>query len=104
MRYIVNFSTGLASFEAARRTLEELFRARINPNVSILRDRRGGITQSLTLRQFREEIESGVHTPAPFEWGGCGCFAPSPQMRMDDLLLEVRRYSQENDRQGAKPQ
>lgn len=81
---------------------EELFRAQINPNVSILRDRRGSVSKPLTLHQFREEIESGVRKPAPFDWGGCGCFAPSPQMRMDDLLLEARRYSQENERQGAK--
>lgn len=83
---------------------EELFRAQINSNVSILRDRRGGVTQPLPLSQFRQEIESGGRTPTPFDWGGCGCFAPSPQMRMDDLLLETRRYQQENSRQGAKPQ
>lgn len=82
---------------------EELFRAQINPKVSILRDRRGGVTQPLPLSQFRQEIESGERKPEPFDWGGCGCFAPSPQMRMDDLLLEARRTIQEINRQGAKP-
>lgn len=82
---------------------EELFRAQINPNVSILRDRRGGVTQPLPLSQFRAEIESGARIPAPFDWGGCGCFAPSQQMRMDDLMLEAMHYAQEDKGTGAKP-
>lgn len=38
-----------------------------------LRDFRGGTCSYLTLREFREEIESGAHVPT-FEWGGCDCF------------------------------
>jgi hypothetical protein len=44
-------------------------------DVSILKDRRGGETRPLTLRQFRERIEA--HGQLTFdeqmEWGGCGC-------------------------------
>lgn len=70
---------------------EEWFRKDINPDVAIMRDRRGGKTAALPLKKFREEIEAGIREPEPFDWGGCGCFAPSPQMRMDELLLEARR-------------
>lgn len=39
---------------------------------SILRDRRGGETKTMTLRQLRERVESGEKFPTD-EWGGCGC-------------------------------
>ena len=38
---------------------EELTRQHIGSDVSILRDRRGGSTKPLTLRQLRERIEAG---------------------------------------------
>lgn len=56
------------------------FNREINPNVTILRDRRGGPVKPITLRRFREEIEAGIRKPEPFEWGGCGCFTQTPQM------------------------
>jgi hypothetical protein len=40
--------------------------------LSILKDRRGGVTKSMTLRQLRERIEGGENLPK-HEWGGCGC-------------------------------
>lgn len=51
---------------------ESRFRSCINPDVSILRDRRGGETNPITLRQLRERIESGAQVDL-FDWGGCGC-------------------------------
>lgn len=39
---------------------------------SILRDRSGGTSQPITLRQFRERIEA-QGTFDQYEWGGCGC-------------------------------
>lgn len=39
---------------------------------SILRDRTGGTTKTLTLRELRKRIEN-KQTVDLFEWGGCGC-------------------------------
>jgi hypothetical protein len=45
---------------------------------TILRDRRGGETNPMTLRQWREQIEAGkAEDPQiDLEMGGCGCFDP----------------------------
>ncbi len=50
---------------------EEELRQQVG-DYSILRDRTGGTTKTLTLRQLRERIES-QQTFDTFEWGGCGC-------------------------------
>lgn len=68
---------------------EAQFRAEINPDVAILRDQSGGKTTPLPLDQFRREVESGARKVGALDWGGCGCFAPSPQMRFDELALEA---------------
>lgn len=55
---------------------EQKFRNEINPGVSILRDRVGGVTTPLTLAEFRERIEAKAYSEsqqAQFDWGGCGC-------------------------------
>ena len=52
-----------------QRTIKE-----IGKNVAILRDRRGGKTRPMTLREFRQRLEAGKKHDL-FEWGGCGCFA-----------------------------
>ena len=67
---------------------EQAFRATINPNVAILRDQRNGETKPMTLYEFAERLERGESYDAD-DWGGCGCFAPIQQTRMDDLLLEA---------------
>lgn len=51
---------------------EQEFREMVGKNVSILKDRRGGTTKPLTLKDLRERIESN-QTYDIFEWGGCGC-------------------------------
>ena len=66
---------------------EACFRAWIGKDVSILKDRRGGRAKPLTLAAFRERLERGEAYDAS-EWGGCGCFAPVAQTRME-ILLEV---------------
>lgn len=68
---------------------EAQFRAEINPAVTILRDRRGGgKARPMTLYEFAERLDRGEGYDRD-EWGGCGCFAPTVQGRMDDLLLET---------------
>jgi len=67
---------------------EARFLAEVNPNATILRDRRGGETKPLPLSEFRERLGRGEGYDRD-EWGGCGCFAPVAQTRMDVLLLET---------------
>lgn len=57
-------------------TNEEEFRHRTGKDVSILRDRRGGQTKPLTLRQFRQWRESEPSLIDWQEWGGCSCMEP----------------------------
>jgi len=52
---------------------EQEMRDYLGKDVSILRDRAGGDTRAMTLREFRERIEAGGQHDE-FEWGGCGCF------------------------------
>lgn len=40
---------------------------------SVLKDRRGGTTKSMTLHQLRERIEAGDTSLPKDDWGGCGC-------------------------------
>ena len=56
---------------------EEEFRRRTGKDVSILKDRRGGKTRPLTLRQFREWRETEPSLIDWQEWGGCGCLETS---------------------------
>lgn len=67
---------------------EKRFRAEINPKATILRDRRGGKVTLMTLYEFAERLDRGEDYDRD-DWGGCGCFAQEPQLRMDDLLLET---------------
>jgi len=52
---------------------EESLRAELG-DVSILRDRTGGTTTPMTLRAFRDRVQSQLSFDSD-EWGGCGCFA-----------------------------
>lgn len=53
---------------------EERLGAKVGHNqVSILRDRRGGKTRPLPLRELRERIERQPQLLPTDEWGGCGC-------------------------------
>lgn len=68
--------------ERYRECEEREFREHIGKDVSILRDRTGGNSKPLTLRDFRMRIEAGQECSL-LEWGGCGCFAGE-----DDASLE----------------
>lgn len=66
---------------------EKRFRAEINAKATILRLRRGGKVTPITLYEFAAMLDRGEAYDQD-DWGGCGCFSPEPQLRMDDLLLE----------------
>lgn len=51
---------------------EQEFRTLVGKDVSIMKDRTGGTTKPLTMRQFRERIEKQIEFDE-LEWGGCGC-------------------------------
>lgn len=59
---------------------EQDLRAHIGKDVTMLKQHRGGVTQYITLREFRKQIE---RAPDMFEgdgdWGGCGCFIDEQQ-------------------------
>lgn len=52
---------------------EQKIREQLDKNVSVLRDRRGGETTPLTLREFRERLERQPDLFDSYDWGGCGC-------------------------------
>lgn len=52
-------------------TMEEFRRRGIEP-LTVLKDRRGGVTRNLSLRELRFRIEAGERF-ASDDWGGCGC-------------------------------
>lgn len=65
---------GFAEAEDKEQQFMELLAARGRKVQTILRDRRGGVTRNLSLRQLREEHESGVRRAYP-EWreSTCSC-------------------------------
>lgn len=56
---------------------EEELRVYLGKDVSILRDRRGGETRPLTLREFRLRLEAGESCDR-YDVGGCNCFTSTP--------------------------
>lgn len=56
------------------RTIKELTERGISSSwLSVLKDRRGGVTKSMTFEQLRERILAGDKTLPKDDWGGCGC-------------------------------
>lgn len=55
-----------------QRTIEELTERGI-AWLSVLKDRRGGKSTTMTFRQLRERIEANDSTLPKDDWGGCGC-------------------------------
>jgi hypothetical protein len=53
---------------------EQELREHLGQDVAILRDREGGSTRPLTLREFRQRREAGEQCDL-FDIGGCGCVA-----------------------------
>lgn len=54
---------------------EQELRAYLGADVAILRDRSGGVTKPLTLRELRQREEC-LPMPLGDDWGGCGCMVP----------------------------
>lgn len=52
---------------------EQEIREFLGKDVAVLRDRRGGGSRPMTLREFRERIEGQPDLFDKDEWGGCGC-------------------------------
>jgi hypothetical protein len=48
-------------------------------DATMLRDRTGGTTTPLTLREFRLRLERQPSLLDADEWGGCGCFTDEPE-------------------------
>lgn len=72
---------------------EAKLRAALGKNVTILKDRKGGgPRRPLSLATFRRRLDAGKPYDTS-DWGGCGCFAPIAQLRMDDLVREVAHVS-----------
>lgn len=53
---------------------EQELREYLGKDIAILRRQRGGVKTPLTLRKFREEIESEPSMFDELDFGGCGCF------------------------------
>ena len=51
---------------------EQYIRDYLDKDVSILKDRRGGVQKRYTLTDLRHDIETGNRPEG--DWGGCGCF------------------------------
>ena len=63
--------------EFAKWETEELkFREWIEKDVSILRDRRGGDTKPMTLKEFRERLGVEPYAFDDGDWGACNCMTP----------------------------
>jgi hypothetical protein len=61
------------AFRRSERQEQEL-RDHLGADVAILRDRTRGEVRPLTLRDFRERVETQGSLLDGDEWGGCGCF------------------------------
>lgn len=59
--------------EEESRTLIEFGERGISTDFSVLKDRRGGVTTSLTFARLRERILAEDPTLPKDDWGGCGC-------------------------------
>lgn len=59
---------------------EQKLREHLGKDVAILRDRSGGSSTPLTLREFRgrQECASQDSLFDELDWGGCGCFTDEP--------------------------
>lgn len=62
---------------------EQAFRRFTGKDVSILRDRTGGETKPLTLRQLRERHERQPALIDRFDIGGCNCMTPAEEPAHD---------------------
>ena len=64
---------------------EHDLRGYLGADVSILRDRSRGTSTPLTLRRFRERIESQPAMFDALDFGGCGCFVAEDLSGLDEF-------------------
>ncbi len=69
---------------AAHEAKEEAFRQIVGKDVSIMRDRRGGTTKALTMRQFRERHQQKPTEVDRSDLGGCTCMEEPDDTATDD--------------------
>ena len=55
---------------------EQDTRVFLGKDITVLRDRRGGTTKPLTLREFRERVQADAIEVDPDDLGGCACYTP----------------------------
>jgi hypothetical protein len=66
---------------------EEAMRVRLDRDVAIMRDRRGGVSRPLTMRDFRIRVDGGDRYDAD-DWGGCVCaLTDEPSQLTLDLMV-----------------
>jgi hypothetical protein len=58
---------------------EHELRNYLGKNVAILREHMNGESTPLTLREFRERLDSQLPLFDDYDWGGCGCFTDYPE-------------------------
>jgi len=69
---------GYNEWEVEELVTQDDFRKRgIDDSFTILKDRRGGTTKPLSLRDLRLRVEAGEKFPTD-DWGGCGCSLMEP--------------------------
>jgi hypothetical protein len=72
---------------ATQRELES--RGISNSHFSVLKDRRGGVTQSMTFAELRQRILADDKSLPKDEWGGCGCGVTSDGVSSPDINVGV---------------
>lgn len=72
--HFINLLRQLPGVYAWHEGEEQKLREYLGKDIAILRDRTGGKTRPMTLREFRERIEAKSIDADLFDVGGCGCF------------------------------
>lgn len=55
-------------------SMEGAFQEFIGKDVTILREQRQNVKYNLSMREFRERLETEAEEVSPTDWGSCGCF------------------------------
>lgn len=74
---------------------EEGVRVHLRKDISIMKDRRGGTTSVLTLRQFRQRVNDDP-TDVDDDWGSCNCmgdFIDGEGPEVDESMIDSREIN-----------
>lgn len=86
-KHFIHLLTTLPEVYQYHENKEEEIRQYLGKDVSIMREQIKGQRKNLTLRQLREQYQSGGKYDEQ-EWGGCGCFIDEPDTSIE-ILEEV---------------